>query len=212
MGDEGECQARRVTSTMMIDFACPHCGKTVSISDDAMGTKGKCPHCGGSFMIMMVEPRQDLELQEVLPKDKARLAYDPEAEKSPTFAEQVRSEAEAMAGIENVLDLHSAYQDIIPRHYDQCETDPAALHLTVQACTQQIELAPLVKRVLEHENDGEPLPPHVGFEILAEIRERQSRYDDVVSLCMEARKQGWSGAWEQQANRCKKTFVLRKAK
>lgn len=57
-------------------------------------------------------------------------------------------------------------------------------------------------------HDPPRLPAHAGFERLAIDHERAKRYDQAIAACLEAKRQGWNGAWDKRIERCQ----LKKAK
>ena len=196
----------------MIDFECPHCAKTISVPEQRIGQKGRCPLCNGPFMIAMLEPARVIPDSNVKGEGDRKLPYDPERETAAAVAERVRADLARQEPSENVLDMHYAYEELIAEYYRTRDTDPFAVGLAVQACTQQIALAEVIKKLLAYEAPGQKLPLHAGYATLASIREKQGRYDEVIRLCQEAKEEGWDGDWDLRINRCRKTFVLRKSK
>lgn len=196
----------------MIDFACPHCGKIIGIPEQLLGRKGRCPQCNGPFMVALLEPAPSPQADSnVKGEGDRKLPFNPAEEVSSAVAARVKSDLENAEPGDNILDQHYAYEELIASYYESRDSDPFAISLAVQACLQQIALAPVLKKVLAYEAPGQPLPPHAGFATLANIREKQGRYDEVAQLCGKAKAEGWAGDWDDRVNRCKKTFVLRKA-
>lgn len=195
----------------MIDFECPHCGKTISVTEQYIGHKGRCTHCQGVFMIALLEPGGG-EDSNIKGDGDRKLPYDPDQETSQVLSDRVREDLQRQEPSDNVLDVFFAYEEVISEYYRTRDTDPFAVGLCIQACMQQIGLTPVVKKVLSYELPGQPLPRHNGYATLASIREKQGRYDEVVRVCLAAKTEGWAGDWEPRINRCRKTYVLHKAR
>jgi tetratricopeptide (TPR) repeat protein len=104
----------------------------------------------------------------------------------------------------NILDLHFFYQAKINIYYKYREIEPEALAMAIEACKQQIALAPKAKKAFLDEHKDSSLPSHVGFTQLAIIEEKQKNYEEAIRLSEEALKQGWHGDWEKRIERCMK--------
>ena len=81
---------------------------------------------------------------------------------------------------------------------------PEYLEKAVQACEQQIELAPKAAAAFKAEYRDSPLPSHRGYQQLAIILEKQKNFEEAIELCEWAGKQGWAGDWDKRIERCKK--------
>ena len=89
-------------------------------------------------------------------------------------------------------------------YYKDRNKDSDALNKSVEACKQQIEIAPKVKMDFQKEYGNDPLPGHSGFEQLAIIEEKQKKFDSVIEISKKALEQGWAGDWEKRIERCNK--------
>jgi hypothetical protein len=98
----------------------------------------------------------------------------------------------------NVVDLHFIYQGLIETYYKNRNEDPSALQSAIDACEAQIAIAPSVARAFQREFPDTPLPGHIGFLRLVEIRARQKNFPEVMRLCDEALQQCWAGSWEAE--------------
>jgi len=86
-----------------------------------------------------------------------------------------------------VLDVHFFYQNKIEFYYRFRDVDSESFNTAVEACRKQIELSSDTVPVFRKEYENEELPRHVGYEQLAIILEKQEEYDEVISLCRQAK-------------------------
>mgnify|MGYP000881505139 CR=1 FL=1 len=103
-----------------------------------------------------------------------------------------------------VLDVHFFYQNKIEFYYRFRDVDSESFNTAVEACRKQIELSSDTVPVFRKEYENEELPRHVGYEQLAIILEKQEEYDEVISLCRQAKEQAWNGNWDKRIERCLK--------
>ncbi|OQB09515.1 MAG: hypothetical protein BWY21_00753 [Parcubacteria group bacterium ADurb.Bin216] len=103
-----------------------------------------------------------------------------------------------------VLDVHFFYQNKIEFYYRFRDVDSESFNTAVEACRKQIELSSDTVPVFRKEYENEELPRHVGYEQLAIILEKQEEYDEVISLCRQAKEQAWNGDWDKRIERCLK--------
>lgn len=103
-----------------------------------------------------------------------------------------------------VLDVHFFYQNKIEFYYRFRDVDSESFNTAVEACRKQIELSSDTFPVFRKEYENEELPRHVGYEQLAIILEKQEEYDEVISLCRQAKEQAWNGDWDKRIERCLK--------
>lgn len=101
----------------------------------------------------------------------------------------------------NTLDVHFFLQSKI-RIYYRDRVNPLSYLTAISACEEQIELSPEAAKAFKREYKGSELPSHVGFKQLCIIRQKEKNYQEVVSLCKMALKQGWKGDWDQRIQRC----------
>lgn len=100
-----------------------------------------------------------------------------------------------------LLDVHFFLQSKI-RIYYRDRTNPSSYETAISACKEQIELSPEAAKAFKREYKGSELPSHVGFKQLCIIRQKEKDYQEVVSLCRKALKQGWKGDWDQRIEKC----------
>jgi hypothetical protein len=118
------------------------------------------------------------------------------------LALRILKKAEELSAVEHdVLSLHFAYQARIQLNYRWRAEVIGALDAAVEACKQQIGIAPQAAEALQKEFEGRPLPMHVGYEQLAILREKQCRFAEGIELCREAMQLEWAGTWEKRIAR-----------
>lgn len=103
-----------------------------------------------------------------------------------------------------VLDLHFLFSTAIQTYYPERDREPSALSMAVAACREQITMAPAAARAFRNEWKDQSLPSHVGYTQLAIILEKQKDYEEAVSLCETASRQGWAGDWDHRIARLRK--------
>jgi len=122
-----------------------------------------------------------------------------------TIANRMIKKAEEMINDStNVLDIHFIYQSKLETYYKNRDNDLDALEKAIEACKQQIEIAPKAKVAFQKEYKVSPLPSHKGFEQLAIIEEKRKNYEIAIEISKEALEQGWAGDWEKRIERCLK--------
>ena len=103
----------------------------------------------------------------------------------------------------DIVDRHFTYGHMIRVYYRDRNRDENALALAIEACENQIAIAPQVIREGAEEWEG-GLPVHGGFLQLAIILEKNKDYEGAISLYEEALRQGWNGDWGKRIARCKR--------
>lgn len=98
----------------------------------------------------------------------------------------------------DVLDHHFTLQQKMEIYYRERETNSDALQKAISACREQIALAPQAAQAFLKEYPNQSLPAHMGYSQLRIILEKQGKFDEAITLCEEAKKQGWSGNWDHQ--------------
>lgn len=101
------------------------------------------------------------------------------------------------------LDVHFFYGAKLDVFYKDRDLFPDGLELAIQACEQQIVNAPMAATAFKQKY-GSDLPSHKGYSQLAIILEKQKQYDKAISLCEQAKSQGWAGDWHKRIERCNK--------
>jgi len=102
-----------------------------------------------------------------------------------------------------ILDVHFLYGEKLKIYYMDRDK-PGYLEKAIEACKQQIELAPKATDAFRAEYKDSPLPSHKGYEQLAIILEKQKSFREAIELCAQVDKQGWAGDWGKRIERCKK--------
>ncbi len=51
------------------------------------------------------------------------------------------------------------------------------------------------------------LPEHIGYKQLAIIKDKQKNYDEVISICLKAKEEGWNGDWDNRIAKAKKKLI-----
>lgn len=194
---------------MKFTVTCPHCSKSVSISSSIIGQKVTCPYCNTAFLITLIEPTDE---QAPTSSAKTRLPFRPDLETAPQLIQKVEMDIQKM-DTENTLDLFYALEELISLYSDDetidLDTKTALLVITSK---KQIEISAPVKEHLSKHSPGLPLPAHLGYATLADIRERQGKYEETIQICQQAIAEGWTGDWQVRINRCRKTSFIRKKK
>jgi len=110
---------------------------------------------------------------------------------------------------EKELDIHFEIGHKISFYYKQ-RMEGDNLEKAIQACEEQIKFAPRAKKAFKSLYKGENIPCHQGFWQLAIIKEKQLKFDEALSLCKIAHKQGWADQWENKIEKLESK--IRKAK
>ncbi|PIZ46777.1 hypothetical protein CO180_03505 [candidate division WWE3 bacterium CG_4_9_14_3_um_filter_41_6] len=99
---------------------------------------------------------------------------------------------------ENVLDYHFTLHQKMEIYYRERESSSQALEIAINACREQIELAPQAAKAFLKEYPEDTLPAHAGYSQLRIILEKQGKYDEAIVLCEKAKQQKWAGNWDKQ--------------
>lgn len=110
---------------------------------------------------------------------------------------------EAIKG-SDILDLHFTLQGMLEIYYRDRDTEPGALSKAVQACEKQIKIAPQAARGFLNKYPHQSLPSHAGYDQLRIIYKKQGKYQKAISLCEQAKKQGWNGDWDKKIEELKR--------
>ena len=100
----------------------------------------------------------------------------------------------------SVLDRHFELSESIPELYKRRGEE--GLEKTIEACNQQISLAPQAKTAFLEQYPWQPLPSHTGYEKLAIILDKQGSYQEAIKVCEQAKAEGWAGDWDRRIERC----------
>lgn len=104
----------------------------------------------------------------------------------------------------DILDKHFTFQEKMEIYYRERDTTPDGLNKAIQACSDQIRIAPQAAKAFLKEYPNQPLPAHAGYAQLRIILEKQGKYDEAIELCEQAKSQGWNGNWDKQILTLKK--------
>jgi tetratricopeptide (TPR) repeat protein len=102
---------------------------------------------------------------------------------------------------EDILSLHFAYQGRIQLNYRWRDEIAGALDAALEACREQIAIAPRAAEAFRREYPDQPLPMHIGYEQLAIVLEKQGLFKEALPACREALERGWAGTWEKRIAR-----------
>ncbi len=119
------------------------------------------------------------------------------------IAHRILDKAVELSRGARVLDLHFLYQQIIETYYKDRDK-PECMDKAVEACRQQIALAPSAAKAFKAEYGNSPLPSHKGYEQLTIVMEKQGRFREALELSQQAESQGWAGGWARRVERCQK--------
>lgn len=119
------------------------------------------------------------------------------------LAQRIVLKAENLAGDRApVLDRHFLYLAKIEAFYPDRQNE-VSYEQAVNACRDQIGLSKQAARAFKKEYGDDILPSHTGYKQLAIVLEREKRFQEVIELCAQAKKEGWSGDWDKRIARCK---------
>lgn len=192
---------------MKFSVTCPYCSNEVLLASSELDQKILCSACQRVFMLTIVEPVK--ENGDITP-DRSKLLFRPDLEQSEKIIQKVEKDLEEME-IENVLDCFYALEELISGYIDnESEDNDSKTALLVIASKKQIEISREVKEYLQKTMPGIPLPAHLGYETLSDIRERQGKYEECIAICQQAIEEGWTGDWQNRLNRCRKTSMIKR--
>lgn len=187
-------------------ITCPKCKNRYDLALFDRKDEIICPLCG--YLIVL---KRDTEVLVKIGEDvKHKLPFHPELEKSPDLNIRVEKDLIKM-GVMELIEKFYAIEELICSYLeDKTEEEKKRIALAVIASSKQIDLAPAVKEYLNRQGRGLPLPVHMGYAVLSEIRERQGLYEEAINLCERAYSEGWSGDWLDRIHRCRKTSFFTK--
>lgn len=131
--------------------------------------------------------------------------FDNEADRG--IAYKILQKANELVSESPVLDQHFFYQAEIQIYYKFRAVDTFAFEKAVEACRKQIALSLSAREEFLREYPNDALPAHVGYEQLAIILEKDTKFDEAIEICEKALKQGWNSDWQQRIDRCKKKIA-----
>lgn len=117
---------------------------------------------------------------------------------------KIRTKLLALTATEtNIVARHFSLQVLIREFYRDRDRDPDARAAAIQACRDQIAIAPAVAADMQERFPGR-LPRHIGYEQLAIVQEKDKAYPEAIAVCQEAAKAGWDGHWQRRIDRCRR--------
>ncbi|OLP19600.1 hypothetical protein BST81_04900 [Leptolyngbya sp. 'hensonii'] len=123
------------------------------------------------------------------------------------LARRILAKAEQESGQEkDVVTLHFFWELKREVYYADRDSFPDALETAIQACTQQIAIAPQVAEAMHHNYSHSAFPKHGGYQLLTKIYQDRGQYDEAINLAKEAKEQGWAGDWDQLISQCRKAM------
>jgi hypothetical protein len=106
---------------------------------------------------------------------------------------KILQKAETEPKPKNILALHFFYYSMIKGYYRIRDVKPGALEKAIEACEQQIALAPKASQAFRNEYpQDEHLPRHPGYRQLAIIRRKQGDKAEGDRIDKEATEAGWN--------------------
>lgn len=117
------------------------------------------------------------------------------------IARVVIAKAESLIdGDTDPLEIHFLYSTKIDI-YRYRRAERGTEEIFRDACRKQIGIAPSAAARLREEY-GNELPGHRGYDCLAAALERDRSFEEVITLCQQARDMGWSGDWDNRIEKC----------
>lgn len=115
------------------------------------------------------------------------------------IAKKIIAKAEELASTGgNVLDRHFTLSEKMVIYYREREASSEAMEKAIQACREQIAMAPEAAKAFLKEYSWQALPAHAGYRQLRIILEKQGKFDEAIQLCEQAKAQGWADDWNKQ--------------
>lgn len=100
----------------------------------------------------------------------------------------------------NLVDLHYALSSAITIYYKN-RSDELIMKKVIDLCYKQIgiikELIPNLRKEL-YLTKKESLPIHKGYEQLTIILKKEGRFEEVIKISKQAKKEGWAGDWDKR--------------
>lgn len=107
----------------------------------------------------------------------------------------------------SVIDLHFGLQHRCEVYYRWRDVDDFALDEAISSCRRSVAMQKDAAAALRKQGFvtwGNGIPGHHCFRQLAIIEEKRGNLDDAISLCKEARKEGWLDGWDKRIARLEK--------
>lgn len=114
------------------------------------------------------------------------------------FAHKLIAKAESLIEeTSDPIDIHFLYSLKVVVCYRDRDAILNGLELAIEACEQQIKISPTAAKAFTKKYRA-GLPTHIGFTQLIIIMDKKKRYAEAISLCQEAKLQGWAGNWDKR--------------
>ena len=128
-----------------------------------------------------------------------------------SISEKILIKAESLLTDETpILDRHFLYGCFIEHYYKKRNIDFRFYDLAKQYCMKQISISQEAKGGFLSDDPPFPnLPRHKGYEQLAIILEKEKKYNDALSLCLEAKEIGWNTDWDKRILALEKKMSLK---
>jgi len=99
--------------------------------------------------------------------------------------------------------LHFYYLNKIRFYYRNRELVDGAFDKAIESCINMIKIAKQLSN-LNNKRRIQDNPSHLGYEQLAIILQKYGKYEEVISLCQQAKDEGWNGDWDKRIEAAKK--------
>lgn len=123
------------------------------------------------------------------------------------LARKILLKSESLLNKSNqVLSVHFFLQQKIEIFYKDRENSES-YEIALQACRDQISLAPQAAKAFLSNYKDSPLPSHRGYQQLAIALEKEGLFQEAINTCNLAKSQGWAGDWEKRIERNNKKLA-----
>ncbi|HCL57264.1 MAG TPA: hypothetical protein DHW82_09695 [Spirochaetia bacterium] len=110
---------------------------------------------------------------------------------------------------DNILDFHFLFSDLVEMYYKKRE-NVRYFEKSIFYCHEQINISEFAKKGFKKAYPRSPIPSHKGYEQLAIILFKEKKYEDVIKICTQAKKQGWAGNWSDRIEKSEKKLRVKK--
>lgn len=125
----------------------------------------------------------------------SKLPYD-------TIQKLITKGASLARNCQKLIDAHFFLGSVITIEYRHRSTKEGALNRTVLACQWQIAISEEMGSLfLRSPLMNGFIPSHNGYNQMISILEKQKNFSEAISLCQQAKSQGWQGRWNEDIER-----------
>jgi hypothetical protein len=118
--------------------------------------------------------------------------------KDRAIAYKIISKAEEyVPSTKDIIDVHFFYPMKMRISYADRD-NPDSLKVAIKACEEQIKISDKTAVAFKKQYKNSDLPLHEGYQQLCIIYDKQGKYEEVVQLAEQAKKQGWGGDWDKR--------------